>query len=306
MIDFSTLQALTVPEGVVTKIEKDGVVLWELPVGGSIVLEVKKITSNTYVGSTTYNGETFILLDIYPRSGGTVTVTYGDLTKTVVDDGTSEVPNAQEVFFGTYNGVTDEVETPDRGTLTIQGDCAAFGGGAYKTTSKSSTFYYGGFLEVVDFGSVEQIPDYAFELSKELSLSRLPDNIRRIGNYAFYYCESITITEIPEGVEEIGNYCFYMGSDDKKDPVTELRTMVFPSTLKSIGDHAFTFRGTTKEYGYLRGITTLAVVPPVITDASFGDPYYTHTITVPKGCGESYKAAAGWSNYADYIVEASE
>ena len=63
---------------------------------------------------------------------------------------------------------------------------------------------------------------------------------------------------------------------------------------------------TPKEYGYLRGITTLAVVPPVITDASFGDPYYTHTITVPKGCGESYKAAAGWSNYADYIVEASE
>ena len=127
MIDFSTLQALTVPEGVVTKIEKDGVVLWELPVGGSIVLEVKKITSNTYVGSTTYNGETFILLDIYPRSGGTVTVTYGGLTKTITDDGTAETPNAQQVFFGTFNGVTDEVETPDSGKLTIRGDCYAFG-----------------------------------------------------------------------------------------------------------------------------------------------------------------------------------
>ena len=186
MIDFSALKGLTIPEGVVTKIESGGVVLWELPVGGSIVLEVEKITSNTYAGETTYSNEKFILLNIYPRSGGTVTVTYGDLTKTVVDDGTSEVPNAQEVFFGTYNGVTDEVETPDRGTLTIQGDCAAFGSGVFKK-DKTLNNYYTGITNIGSFGSVEFIPDYAFMNSSGLPIEKLPDGITSLGMYALYH-----------------------------------------------------------------------------------------------------------------------
>ena len=112
MIDFSTLQRLTIPEGVVTQIaDSEGNVLWALASESSepIVLKVKKITSNTYAGSTAYNNEQFILLDIYPKTANSVVeVTYGDVTKTLTFSGS----NAKQVYFGTFNGVSDDVETP--------------------------------------------------------------------------------------------------------------------------------------------------------------------------------------------------
>ena len=106
-IDFSTLQGLTIPEGVVTEIKDDrGRVIWAVSGGDKVILQVAKITSNTYAGETTYENEEFILLDIYPKTNGTVTVTYGGLTKTIKDTSGAAEPNAQQVVFGTFNGVT--------------------------------------------------------------------------------------------------------------------------------------------------------------------------------------------------------
>ena len=51
MIDFATLQGLTIPEGVVTKIEDAaGRVLWRLDAREMAVLNVGKGTETTYVG----------------------------------------------------------------------------------------------------------------------------------------------------------------------------------------------------------------------------------------------------------------
>lgn len=47
MIDFSTLQSLTIPEGVVTKIECGGVVLWQ-------AAKATSATSATQEGSVLY------------------------------------------------------------------------------------------------------------------------------------------------------------------------------------------------------------------------------------------------------------
>ena len=202
MIDFSTLKGLTVPEGVVTKIEANGVVLWELKSGGSVILEVKKVDCD---GNC-------VLLDIYPKSGGTVNVTYGGLTKTIVDDGTSENPNAVQVYFGTHGGVTDEVETPDSGTVTIEGDFAAFAAGTWKTTTSKSTTtnYFSGITAIVDFGSINYIPVYAFNGNKAIGEIALPNGIDSIGNNAFYGCQQLQFSEIPEGVKTIGNSCFIL------------------------------------------------------------------------------------------------
>ena len=140
MIDFSTLQGLTIPEGVVTQIaDAAGNVLWAVQNDKPIILEVEKIVSDTYAAETTYTNESFILLDIYPKSGGTVTVTYGGLAKTITDTSGAEEPNAQQVFFGTFNGVSDSVTTPASGTLTIEGDCRGFAVGQYKQYSNSKT-----------------------------------------------------------------------------------------------------------------------------------------------------------------------
>ena len=104
-------------------------------VGGPVILEVEKITSDTYASATTYTGEQFILLDIYPKTNGTVKVTYGGLTKTITDTSGAAEPNAQQVFFGTFNGVSDSVTTPASGTLTIEGKYAAFGIGLPHSSS---------------------------------------------------------------------------------------------------------------------------------------------------------------------------
>lgn len=214
MIDFSTLKGLTVPEGVVTKIECGGVILWELQTSRPVVLEVAKITSNTYAGSTTYNNESFILVDIYPKSGGTVTVTYGGLSKTITDDGTSEEPNAQPVFFGTFNGVSDETETPDSGTLTIEGDFRAFGDSFFES-SKSKNAHATCITEIIDYGNIEFIPEKAFggdsavtTSCTEITNGNIPNGVISVGVKAFLGCTGLTSVTIPASVVRIGAWAF--------------------------------------------------------------------------------------------------
>jgi hypothetical protein len=57
-MNFATLQGLTIPEGVVTQItDASGRVIWAVQSGEPIVLEVEKITYDTYAGETTYTDE---------------------------------------------------------------------------------------------------------------------------------------------------------------------------------------------------------------------------------------------------------
>lgn len=239
MIDFATLKGLTIPEGVVVKIESGGVVLWELQSSGTVILEVEKITSNTYAGETTYNSEQFILLDIYPKSGGTVNITYGGLTKTITDDGTSTNPNAQQVFFGTFNGVSDEIETPVSGTLTIDGDYDAFGVGSFSTSSKNSGFF-AGITEIIEFGKPTKIPVGAFTNCVNLTDVIIPSSVTAMGDIsimsatttgAFSGCSNLKNVHIPNGVTMIGDYTFYN--------CTSLAEITIPTNLATIGVDIF-------------------------------------------------------------------
>lgn len=196
MIDrsiFDTLQGLTTPRGKVIKVEDEsGRVLW-MAGGGKVILEVEKITSDTYAGETTYTGEQFILLDIYPKTNGTVKVTYGGLTKTITDTSGAAEPNAQQVFFGTFNGVSDEVETPASGRLTIEGDYYAFGCASFAKDSKNSSSYTS-IRAVTSLGSVSEIPDYAFSSPNTLVFGSgmasvvIPNSVTSIGKKAFSRC----------------------------------------------------------------------------------------------------------------------
>lgn len=198
MIDFSTLQGLTIPEGAVTQItDASGRVLWMVSGGDKVILEVEKITSDTYAGETTYTGEQFILLDIYPKTNGTVKVTYGGLTKTITDTSGAEEPNAQQVFFGTFNGVSDSVATPASGELTIEGDYYAFGCGGYSETSKApNASSYGGLIQVTEWGTLETIPDFAFRLCEKMISITIPSSIVTIGDYAFNLCTALTTVTV--------------------------------------------------------------------------------------------------------------
>ena len=256
--------------------------------GGAAVLEVEKITSDTYANSTTYTAEEFILLDIYPKTGGTVKVTYGGLTKTITDTSGAEEPNAQQVFFGTFNGVTDSVATPSSGTLTIEGDYYAFGCGFYAFTNKLDNYTCICVVNILDFGNVEIIPNNAF------GVVLVPDNPKRLTGEII----------IPSTVKSIGEGAFL---------VTKITSVTISNTVSVIGKGAF------NGCSLLSTVKMLGSVPPKLIGQTDTDGTTSYTnfgvvgseafglteIIVPLGCGNAYKTATGWATYADYIVEAT-
>ena len=238
MIDFATLQGLNIPEGAVVQIEDaQGRVLWALPVAsGSVVLEVKKITATTYAGSTSYANEKFILLDIYPKTNGTVTVTYGGLTKTITDTSGAASPNAKQVYFGTFNGVPDAVETPESGTLTIDGDYSKFAVGTYADSSKASAQAYCGCVTAItEFGSIKEIADCAFYKCTDITSVSIPNGVTRIGMDAFYGCTGMKNITIPSSVTIIDGFAFY--------DCRGLTSLIIPNSVVAIATYAFALCG---------------------------------------------------------------
>lgn len=191
-IDFSKLTGWSTSKGAVTQVaDSQGRIIWMVQSNKPIILEVEKITSNTYAGETTYTAEQFILLDIYPKTNGTVKVTYGGLTKTITDTSGAEEPNAQQVFFGTFNGVTDSVETPASGTLTIEGEYYAFSIGSFAVSSKISNSNCSCITAITDFGNVIKIPDNAFLMCRKIKNVTVPQSVVSIGSGAFLSCDVI-------------------------------------------------------------------------------------------------------------------
>lgn len=373
-IDFAKLVGLQIPvdsvmKGVTQIEDSSGRILWAVQSNAPIVLEVEKQSITSYASETSYS-DNCVLLDIYPKkSNSEIKVTYGSLTKTLTFSGT----NAMQVYFGTFNGVSDSVATPASGTLTIEGACDGFACGVYQSGSKTTNKGYCSCVAAVDeFGSITKIAPYAFRSCTNLALTELPSGITSIGsyafcsctnlaltslpsgttsigNYAFYdcanlaltslprgitsvpdhafmscsklknitihggvtsignqafaYCEKLESVIIPEGVESIGDEAFYMAFDQYFGAMVSLFEVVLPSTIKSIGYEAFnvSLSGGSGSGCYLDKLTILASTPPTVSDTGFE----AQTIIVPKGCGDAYKAAEGWSAYADRITEAS-
>ena len=343
-MNFATLKGLTIPEGNVTQItDASGMVLWNAVPSGTIVLEVEKITSNTYANSETYSNEEFILLSVTPKSASSVIkVTYGGLTKTL----TFTYALATSVYFGTFNGVSDEVETPTSGTLTIEGDCISVGIASY-SKNKSITAYCSCITEVTAWGGVTQIPNFAFYECKgfEGKDMYIPNGVNSIGNRAFQLCDLRKVT-IPASVTEIGENPWvsttvlgvnlitvdsgntkykmdnlYLVEIDTNTVIANTGVMelmdyietigaysfygynhdiTIPKSVTSIGDYAF-YKGTISA---TNTITMLSETPPALGSNVFHSSG-KHNFIVPVGCGDTYKAADGWSAYADYITEAS-
>jgi hypothetical protein len=192
----------------------DGALLWYDANDEDVVsLEVKKELTYIQTAGEASKQEKLILLDIYPKRGGTVIVKYGDLTKIIVDDGTKydfNFSNGQQVFFGTYRGVTDEVSTPDEGTLTISGDVYAFASGSTdseESVKPYSLYRFAGIKAINSFGDTISIPHYAFNSNEYFTNVVIPNGIEYIGTRAFQN-SSITKIDIPASATTIANDAF--------------------------------------------------------------------------------------------------
>jgi hypothetical protein len=111
-------------------------------------------------------------------------------------------------------------------------------------------------------GSVAAIGPGAFNGRSSLSQNVIPDNVTSIGELAFNYCSGLTEITIPGSVTSIGRSAFFGCSG-------------------------------------LARMTVLAETPPTGGANMFTGS--TCPIYVPAASVEAYKAAEGWSSYADRI-----
>ena len=147
---------------------------------------------------------------------------------------------------------------------------------AYKTTLK----------EAVVGDCVTSINGYAFSICSGLTSCTIGSGVTSIGDSAFYGCSSLTSINIPDSVTSIGVDAFvYCNS---------LSSVTIPNSVTSIGDSAFD--GCTS----LTSVTVNAITPPTLGTGVF---YFLNNLTiyVPSESVETYKAASGWSTYANRI-----
>jgi hypothetical protein len=117
------------------------------------------------------------------------------------------------------------------------------------------------------------------------------EGVTEIVDYAFYGCKKLKILELPEGITRIGvaafNSCYAI-----KAP------LVLPSTLTAIGTNAFRYCSN------INRIISKAKTPPTLTAANaIQTASALYKIVVPKGCGDAYKTAPYWADYANIIEE---
>lgn len=134
------------------------------------------------------------------------------------------------------------------------------------TSMGANTFQVQGILRYADISKIKtSIPQAAFDYNTGLYSCMLPD-VTAINRYAFRYCRNLPKVTIPSTIETIGN-------------------SVFNSCIS------------------LAEIHCLPTVPPTLGEDVFRGIASDFIIYVPVDTGDTYKAASGWSAYADHIVE---
>ena len=165
------------------------------------------------------------------------------------------------------------------GTLTSATiDTNSIGSGVFKKCTA---------LNSIDIGSsTTTISDYMFSKCYSLRSVTIPDSITSIGNFAFDSCSGLTSVTIPNSVTSIGNSVFYNCSS--------IANVTIGSGVTSISSYSFQYCNS------LISVTVNALTPPKLGTSVFDDTNDC-SIYVPAASVDAYKAADGWSDYADKI-----
>lgn len=136
--------------------------------------------------------------------------------------------------------------------------------------------------------SVTSIEEETFSCCSSLIDIAIPNSVTLIGVEAFYGCSSLTSVTIPNSVTSIGNYAFTGCSG--------LTSITIPDSISSIG------AGLFYNCSGLTSIYCKPASPPTGGSLMFDNDASDRKIYVPYNSVETYKAADGWSDYADMIV----
>lgn len=160
-----------------------------------------------------------------------------------------------------------------------------------------------GYPHNVELKNMTSIPNYycqnAFinyggetSFGKNIKNITLPNGIQLIGINAFYGCSSLTSVIIPESVELIHNGVF--------EGCINLLNITIPSSVTEIGTKALQIGNYSSSGDKNATIIMKPTTPPTIASDTF-DKNMLNKIYVPSASVESYKTAANWINFADYI-----
>ena len=123
------------------------------------------------------------------------------------------------------------------------------------------------------------------KIAGEISLP----NIESIGSAAFEYSGITSIDLAGAPITEIGQYAF--------SNMNALKKITISANVSKLGANIFyNSKG-------LAEIHMLSATPATLDTNTFADTSDNFVIYIPKGCAETYKAAEGWSTYADRIKE---
>lgn len=140
---------------------------------------------------------------------------------------------------------------------------------------------------------IQILPYGIFSFCKKLNNVVVPNNFIKLDESAFQSCIKLSNITLSNNLTEISSYCFY-GCE-------ALTTLTIPSTVSQIRMYALRCGSSTN----IATFTFLGTTPPTIANNTF-DANYLNKIIVPIGCGEAYKTATNWANFADFIEEATE
>ena len=207
------------------------------------------------------------------------------LNNVVFQDASDLTYIGQRAFYDDDNAVfTDEGNANASSTIDLS-NVEKMGEYAFYNCDKLTGVELGGNITAVEGNgnTSNKIPNHAFTSTGVKSIT-VPSGIEEVGEYAFYDCplNIDPYISMQEGLKTIGNYAF--GKNDAA-PNTTMIGLTIPSSVESIGDHAF--------YNYT-GLQTVTVLGKDnggakesalkhVGDAAFGDAdhnAYSTTTTI--------------------------
>ena len=205
----------------------------------SATFRVERVTTNSYVSSTSYTDDSVISIKIYydnnlRQEDNNINIIYnGNLIQTLsISYGLAYPNNYTTINIGKYKGVDDG--TDESGVMEISGRCfLGFGNNPAYSTGKSSTGVIPCIKEVLDFGTSKRLGNLSscdfsnfngiLELNKVQEISdaaSFKDNLTLRGFQAPNFTSNLFPSELFSGC-------------------TNLENIVIPDSITSIGENAF-------------------------------------------------------------------
>lgn len=230
-----------------------------------------------------------------------------DTTLTSLADSIRGINNSTSLLtFSEMKSIVDEGINREDGMLNESVDSII---NNRVTNIRKYGFYQNSTLKNISLPLVVNIEDYSFYKCSELTSSNLP-LVENIGNFSFKGCTSLISANYPLAIY-VGQGCFdecTALSSVNLPLVTEIKPLTFRKceSLNTVDLSAVTSIGTQAFYD--SGITSLTLRSSIMVTLENEDAFYftpieegTGNIYVPSNLVENYKAADGWSTYANQI-----